>query len=382
MRPQRKHHVDALDYPDNLKVIGQSEEPGRIMEARQTGTPFAVSRPGGPVANAPHPSERSRRWGVVLAGGDGVRLRPLARLISGDDRPKQFCALLNAQTLLERSLLRVERSIPRDRIAVSLTCQHQAWYNLESSLRPEQRIVQPMNRGTAPPIVHSLLSIAALDDQAIVAVFPSDHHFANEAAFDAEIDAGFAAAAKHPDVVMLLGANADRPETGYGWIELGEPVEQHLSLFEVRAFREKPSVTVAKRLLRKGAVWNTFVMVGSVHAFLQIIRASLFDVVSVLQEGPLWDGNETRIEDSAYHRMVTVDFSRRVLCAAVERLLVKRLGPVGWSDLGDPERAVAAIGSDGDLPHWALEWREMAPQQPVRSDRRGAYIDLSQTATA
>ena len=101
---------------------------------------------------------RSTRWGVLLAGGDGTRLKNLTRFISGDDRPKQFSRLFGDESLLEQARQRAERSISPEQILVPLTGSHRAFYLQEPGIRPSQRIVQPVNRGTAPPILYSLLS--------------------------------------------------------------------------------------------------------------------------------------------------------------------------------------------------------------------------------
>jgi mannose-1-phosphate guanylyltransferase len=71
---------------------------------------------------------RSRRWGVLLAGGDGTRLKNLTRLISGDDRPKQFCRLFGEESLLDQARKRAERSISPEQILVPLTGSHRAFY--------------------------------------------------------------------------------------------------------------------------------------------------------------------------------------------------------------------------------------------------------------
>src|SRR6185436_14902971 len=132
------------------------------------------------------------------------------------------------------------------------------------------------NRGTAPAVLHSVLSIAQIDEHALVAVLPSDHHYSNESLFAAELESAFMTAAACSDAVVLLGAHADRPETEYGWIDLGRPLRQQHDLFEVRAFREKPSFELARNLwLNQGSVWNTFVMVGRVKAFLGMFHNAL-----------------------------------------------------------------------------------------------------------
>ena len=111
-----------------------------------------------------------RRWCVVLAGGDGVRLRGLTRFVCGDDRPKQFCPLLGKRTLLQETRQRAERSISPDQILYSLTRAHQDYYLRDLDDRPFQRVVQPCNKGTAPAILYTLLHIAQMDSDAVVAI--------------------------------------------------------------------------------------------------------------------------------------------------------------------------------------------------------------------
>ena len=209
-----------------------------------------------PVApRAKGPAMRSRRWGVILAGGDGVRLRPLTKVICGDERPKQFCPLFDGKTLLGQTLERAELIVRRSQLMVSLTSDHGKWYSQEVGLRPSQRVVQPVNKGTGSAIVHSLLSLARLDAQALVAILPCDHHYSNERSFASALESAFETAAVRTDSVILLGAQADYPEVEYGWIELGEPLgDEGSQLFRVQEFREKPAIDVARRLFEQGSV--------------------------------------------------------------------------------------------------------------------------------
>ena len=83
-------------------------------------------------------------------------------------------------------------------------------------------VVQPSNRGTLPAILWSLLHIVRLDEDAVVAFFPSDHYYSQEDKFRAGIASGFELAESHPQNVILLGAVANRPEIEYGWIGAGD----------------------------------------------------------------------------------------------------------------------------------------------------------------
>jgi len=160
--------------------------------------------------------------------------------------------------------------------------------------------------------------------------------------------------------VVLLGAQPEYPEVEYGWIELGEPLKQPDELFQVRLFLEKPSLEIARNLwLNQGSVWNTFVMVGQVKAFLEMLDAALPELTATLAAATLWKGREIHIEHSLYKRMPSTDLSKQVLSVETNRLLVLQMGDVGWSDLGDPERLLATFAADS-APMWMAEWRAMA----------------------
>src|SRR4051794_34115030 len=100
---------------------------------------------------------------VILAGGEGTRLKSLTRSILGDERPKQFCPILNSETLVEMTRKRVELKIARANIFYSLTRKHEPFYTPLLSRYPGDRlIVQPENKGTAAAILYSLLRVAVV----------------------------------------------------------------------------------------------------------------------------------------------------------------------------------------------------------------------------
>src|SRR4051812_21174864 len=104
------------------------------------------------------------RWGVILAGGDGNRLRSLTRFISGDDRPKQFCPLVGGRTLLDQTRIRIAPLISAERTVSVVTRSHESFYSKQlSDVQPSQLIIQPENRGTLPAILCALLRIARED---------------------------------------------------------------------------------------------------------------------------------------------------------------------------------------------------------------------------
>src|SRR5690242_14578469 len=118
------------------------------------------------------------RWGVILAGGDGKRLLPLTRRIAGDNRPKQFCAIMDGETLLTQTRRRVGRMIQPRQTLLVVTKMHECFYADQlADIASGSLLVQPCNRGTAPAILYSLFRLRDSDPNAVVGFFPSDHHF-------------------------------------------------------------------------------------------------------------------------------------------------------------------------------------------------------------
>jgi mannose-1-phosphate guanylyltransferase len=316
-----------------------------------------VTQPGG-SEEYQNLARTTTRWGVILSGGYGTHLLGLTRLIVGDDRPKQFCPLFGGSTLLEKMRQRAARSISAERILFPLLRAHRPFFLQEPGIRPSQRIVQPLDRGTAPAIAHSILSIHHRDKNALVAILPCDHYYPGESAFTAALETAFDVAARHPASVVLLGVTPPRDtQTVHGWIELGQPVNPSGDTFQVRSFCDRPSPRFAKQLIDRGALWNTLVMVGHVDAFLNMINASRAGLANAFHGGCLWAGEEVNIAEPCYQRIYAVDFSRDVLSIQAPNLLTLRAGLPGWNDLREPQSLIDILeGANTSLP-WMKEWR-------------------------
>jgi mannose-1-phosphate guanylyltransferase len=285
---------------------------------------------------------------MILAGGEGLRLRRLTRRLAGDDRPKQFCAIVGPETLLEQTRRRVALAVPPARTAIVVTRAHQAFYAPLLAGAPSARlVVQPNNVGTAPALLYGLLRVAMTGPAAPVAVFPSDHHVSDDRTFIEHVDAAFDAVTRRPDLVVLLGIAADAAETEYGWIEPGEPltVGQPGTLFRVRRFWEKPSLAVAQALLAKECLWNSFVMVASVPTLLGMVYGAIPGLREVFESlcRVLGSPAEERVAREVYARTHPRDFSREVLATRPPNLAVLPVRGVEWTDLGDPRRALATL---------------------------------------
>ncbi len=304
------------------------------------------------------------RWAMVLAGGEGMRLRPLTRRIAGDERPKQFCPFVDGQTLLDRTSARVHRIVPPDRTCLVLTRHHEPFYAPLLARGPRAPlVVQPYGRGTAPAILYGLLRIAETAPLATVALFPSDHYVSDDAGFMAHVVAGLAAAEARSDLIVLLGMEAAGPEVQYGWIEAGDRLlgGPDFPVYGVRRFWEKPTLALAETLFERGCLWNTFVLVAGVPALLALIRAAAPDLYGAFMTA--WRGRSTLGESEAmrslYARLPSTNFSEDVLSTKTANLAVLPVRGVTWSDWGEPARVVGTLGRLGIRPEWADP--ELAP---------------------
>src|SRR5574341_48202 len=303
----------------------------------------------------PRVSRRFRhheRWAVILAGGDGTRLRSMTRAISGDDRPKQFVPVIGGRTLLDQTRERVALSVPVQRTLLVLTETHQRFYGpLARTSSKDLLVVQPTNKGTAPAILYALLKIATRSPKATVAFFPSDHYLAKNESFMTHVDAAYEAARKQPDMVTLLGITPDMAEAEYGWIEPQRSILGSLpgSITRVERFWEKPTPSLARELMQRGSLWNSFVMVGRVDALIRMTREALpklfaaFGRVVPTFGGPV----ERNALCDLYSRISDSNFSHEVLAKRPNDLAVMRVGDVGWSDLGDPARVLVTMARMG-----------------------------------
>lgn len=296
-------------------------------------------------------------YAIILAGGDGTRLRSLTRSILGDDRPKQFCPILNGETLLEMTEKRIGLKFRRENIFYSLTQKHEVFYQpMVGNLSKNQLVIQPGNRGTAPAILYSLLRLAAKAPESTVAFFPSDHYFSDNIAFMNTIESAFGSVELNPGSIVLLGIEPEKPETSYGWIEPVESLFGSLSnsVSQVKRFWEKPSSETAESLMMKGCLWNSFVMVGRVETFLNLFKKYLPDLFRMFSasSGTFGTSAEKPAMRSIYAWINEVNFSSEVLEKCMEELFVLRVDNVGWSDWGAPDRVLGTLSELGVRAEW------------------------------
>jgi mannose-1-phosphate guanylyltransferase len=296
---------------------------------------------------------------VILAGGDGVRLRPLTLLVAGDERPKQFCSLLDRETLLERTRRRVDLLVRFDRQVVAVSRPHEAYYRyLHDELLPGRLAVQPGNRDTGPGILCALLRVKHLAGNVPVAVFPSDHYVDDDRRLIGYVQRALEVVENRAALVALIGIEPSSPETDYGWIE---PAPAALptwpDVFPVRRFVEKPPASKVGKLIEQGCLWNSFVMGGWVDTWIELIARTApqlyhaFDPVRRVLGLP----QEAAVLERVYASLSPISFARQVLTRAAGRLVTVAARGLEWSDWGSPQRVLASLRAAQQAPRGSGE---------------------------
>jgi mannose-1-phosphate guanylyltransferase len=287
----------------------------------------------------------SNTWAVVLAGGDGSRLRDITTTEAGEVIPKQFCSLQRDTCLLEDAIMRAEAVAMPPHICSVVAEQHRRWWSSALKSLPGQNIfVQPNNRGTAHGIMLALLQIERRAPSSVVVLLPADHFVTDEATMARSLRTAANLAADNKGLVYLLGAEPDHPDNELGYIV---PIEQRRdAAMGVLRFAEKPTSETARAMIREGALWNTFILAGSVRAFLSLFEGRFAATVRDMRRA-LEPAQSPRLGSAAlellYADLEPHDFSRDVLERHEQILQVLRVPSCGWTDLGTPQRVEETV---------------------------------------
>ena len=294
-------------------------------------------------------NETQNIWGIVLAGGEGERLTEFVRDYVGSEAPKQFCAFLGQQTMLEHTMNRAAMLIPRSPVVVVAVAHHRRY--VETCLgpdSPELVLLQPVQRDTAPGMLFSLAHVLHRDPHALVAVFPSDHFIQPGARFmQAVAEAVRCFTLSSSQRVVLLAVDPTDPEPDYGWLTPGAPLKSPgaETLRDVSQFMEKPTCDQAGKLMQEGWLWNTMVVVARAQSLFELIVEAtphLAGHFSMIQRA-IGTHREQQVVEEAYRAMPPANFSAAVLARYPERLAVLPVQQVLWRDWGREVRIVDTL---------------------------------------
>jgi mannose-1-phosphate guanylyltransferase len=298
-------------------------------------------------------------WSIVLAGGEGTRMRQVIRRLFGFPYPKQYCTFCGTRSMLEHTLARARKLVEPSRIVTIIGNGHRRFLR-EGCISDGVLLEQPRSRGTAAGILVPAAFIHARDPDALVYILPSDHFVHPEPRFVAQMRRIGKLARSLSKYIVLVGVPAATPESEYGWIEPGEPLEgwrwsERQVPRRVTGFREKPNRRLAREWLSSGYLWNTLIMVCQVstlmslgHRFLPGMMARLNAFVEDIQtkgRSPL-ASSRGQLE-VLYDGLPSANFSRTMLERAGPASLCFPLVDVEWSDWGSPERVIRTLEKMG-----------------------------------
>lgn len=267
-------------------------------------------------------STADRTWAVILAGGIGSRFWPA----STPDRPKQILPLAGDRPLIADTVERIRPLIPLDRMRI-LTGEAMVapMRRAVPDLEPGNFLVEPRARGTAPVLVWAAHALARTHPDAVMVSLHADHVIRPESAFRDLVAAAARAADRH-DRLFTVGVRPTRPETGYGYIRRGRPLDDS-GAHTVDAFVEKPDGATAERYLREGEyLWNSGIFIWRARRLLEEVRAVTPELARLL---PLLDRDDVP------------GFFERAPTLSIDHGVLERSGRVGvmdatfqWDDVG------------------------------------------------
>lgn len=273
----------------------------------------------------------NRRCVLILCGGAGTRLWPL----STEDRPKQFLSLIGERSLLQQTFDRLARIVGPESIWIATVDKYVPLIVEQIPELDRARIlVEPARRNTAPAIAmaHALICERVAEHR--LGVFPSDHFIADQDAFESAVDEAFQYVDAHEELATLA-IPPTRPETGFGYLELGETVSGRIR--RVKNFVEKPDAETARQYLDSGRyAWNGGMFIWESDAFDAALQRHVPAIHGLAHDIAVAPTETGRL----YAEMPSVSIDYALMEKAQNVVTVS--AEFGWSDVGS-WNAVAAL---------------------------------------
>jgi len=271
---------------------------------------------------------------VIMAGGVGARFWPMSRT----SHPKQFIDILGTgETLIQQTYQRFKKICPRENIYIVTNDIYSDLVRQQiPEMMPDQILLEPSRRNTAPCIAYANYRILARDPEARIIVAPSDHVILKEDIFISNIKSALEAATEH-DWLLTLGIRPSRPDTGYGYIQFVEgivyPKDPHIR--RVKTFTEKPNLDLAVTFLKCGDfLWNSGIFIWSVKSIQKAFEEHLPEVDVLFKKGI--NIYQTSKEKAFIRDTYTICKSISIDIGLMEKAsnVYVLAADFGWSDLG------------------------------------------------
>lgn len=318
-------------------------------------------------------TQPSSVWSIVLAGGEGERIRPCIQQWLGRPVPKQYCTFVGTRSMLQHTWDRANQVVlPRRKVTVVGRTHQQGLHHHCQRPNEGTLIFQPRNCDTAPGIFLPLTYVRSWDPQSVVVLFPSDHFVFPEDRFVTTVRRAVRAVEFLSDRLILLGVRPSRLDLDCGWISVGEVLawSEGSCIRRVQSFVEKPAAPDGIRLMSEGALWNTLVLVAKAEALWKsgwICSSDIMERFERLRRCIGTPAEGTTLQ-AIYHDMPCQNFSRQVLQTPGAPLAVMELDGVQWSDWGRPERIIESLQWLGKKPAFPIEAFEGSDVPPITHD--------------
>ena len=272
-------------------------------------------------------------FAVIMAGGKGARFWPRNR----ERMPKPLLDISSERTMIRETVDRIRPLVPAERTLIVTGKSHAAELVRQlPEIPPENILIEPVGRNTAPCIGLAALHILRRVPDAVMLVLPSDHRIGDETAFRKVLQEAVVEVDRGNPLVTIGIRTTERPETGYGYIEKGDPLPNRgdAGTSGVRAIREKPSREQAAEFIRRGDLWNSGMFVWKASTIMNAIERFLPDLHRGLLQirEALGTDREEGVVESIYAGLKSVSIDYGVMEKAKNVLVVP--GAFDWSDLG------------------------------------------------
>ncbi|MCK5832525.1 mannose-1-phosphate guanylyltransferase [bacterium] len=314
-------------------------------------------------------------FAVILAGGRGERFWPASRY----KKPKQLLKMISDRTMLEETMCRVEGFVDKKNVLI-VTGEHLKGL-IKKEIGPlddDNFFIEPIGRNTAPAIGFAAAKIAATHGDGIMFVLSSDHLIRPVSTFIEAMQAA-KTIAENSDKLMLIGIEPSRPETGYGYIEVGTDLQQvdGFTAYNVESFKEKPNHLIAQEYyLDNKHLWNSGIFVWRAKRILEEIEINLpelFEVISGYME-LIGTEDEASFIKSEFERInpISIDYGVLEKSKHVGVLRAK----FTWDDVGDygALERILVKNHDGNVLSGDDIFAHETYESTIISDGEGAVV--------
>lgn len=279
-------------------------------------------------------NQKNNNYCVIMAGGIGSRFWPLSRVV----KPKQFLDILGVgRTFLQQTFDRFSKIIPNENFLIVTSMKYKDLVlDQLPELDEDQVLLEPLRRNTAPCVAYAAYKIKTKNPDANLIVAPSDHIILKEEQFVREIKKGLAFSREN-NALLTLGIKPNRPETGYGYIQVKKKAnfKDFDNLYKVKTFTEKPDLQMANIFVESGEFfWNSGIFIWSLSSITEALETHLQNVSSLFEKGMNLYNTDDEIHfiKKTYSECQGISIDYGIMEKAKNVFVLT--ADFGWSDLG------------------------------------------------